>query len=164
MFDLSIEWGYLPEGTVNPAKRIKKFREEKRDRWVKPDELPKLTKAIDDDPSPYIKGPLAGPSREIGSLQKRESFCFLVNRKWAEIETVSGAEQCCKNQLITLQSLTNPEKLSVWRSVRFVSSRTLSGFYEQVRGTVRLDTSRTCTKNRSWLTDNRVFKPCREFL
>jgi hypothetical protein len=35
----------VPGGWVNPAKGVKRFKEEKRDRWVKPGELPKLRRS-----------------------------------------------------------------------------------------------------------------------
>jgi integrase len=59
IFSLAIEWGYLPEGASNPARKgIRKFKERSRDRWVKPDELPRLMKAIEGEPSVYIRGAL----------------------------------------------------------------------------------------------------------
>ncbi len=55
MFSLAEEWGFLPEGTPNPASKINKYKEKKRDRWITPVELPKLAKAIDVEPNIYIK-------------------------------------------------------------------------------------------------------------
>lgn len=55
MFDLAIEWGFLDENHVNPATRIKKFKEEKRDRWVGQDEMPKLMEAIHNESNTYAR-------------------------------------------------------------------------------------------------------------
>jgi integrase len=53
MFNLARVWGvYLGE---NPATGIELFPEEKRDRFVQPDELPKLFEALRDEPNTYIK-------------------------------------------------------------------------------------------------------------
>lgn len=55
MFDLAIEWGLLPETHANPALRAKKFKEEKRDRWVHQDEMPRLMKAINKEENIYAR-------------------------------------------------------------------------------------------------------------
>ena len=47
MFELAKLWGYLDEGAANPARRIQKYKETSRDRWIKPEELPALAQAID---------------------------------------------------------------------------------------------------------------------
>lgn len=54
-FNLGADWGYVPAGT-NPARGIKRFKETKRDRWVQPDELPRLAQAIDAEESPFVRG------------------------------------------------------------------------------------------------------------
>ena len=54
MFNLAQDWG-LHLGP-NPAARIKLFKEIKRDRFVTPNELPKLWKALQHEPNPYVRG------------------------------------------------------------------------------------------------------------
>lgn len=54
MFNLAFDWGHHPG--PNPASRIKFFKEVKRDRFVKPDELPRLWKALQNEPNPYVRG------------------------------------------------------------------------------------------------------------
>jgi len=51
MFELARRWGFVPEGHPNPARDIDRFKEAKRDRWVTPDELPRLAQAIDAEPN-----------------------------------------------------------------------------------------------------------------
>lgn len=51
MFDLAAQWGFVAETHSNPAKNIRLFKEEKRDRWIKPDELPRLADALDQEPN-----------------------------------------------------------------------------------------------------------------
>ena len=51
MFDLAGQWGFSEESSSNPAKKIHLFKEEKRDRWLKPTELPQLVEAIDQEPN-----------------------------------------------------------------------------------------------------------------
>jgi integrase len=53
MFELARLWGYLPETQSNPARNIKAFREVKRDRWVTPEELPKLAQALNEESNFY---------------------------------------------------------------------------------------------------------------
>ena len=57
-FDLAGKWGFVPQDFQNPAKGIQSFKEKKRDRWVTPEELPKLAQAIDDEVSPYARNAL----------------------------------------------------------------------------------------------------------
>ncbi len=46
MFELAKTWGFLPDEHSNPSRGIKPYKEIKRDRWVKQDELPRLAAAI----------------------------------------------------------------------------------------------------------------------
>ncbi|MBI4001064.1 MAG: site-specific integrase [Nitrospira defluvii] len=54
MWNLGMDWGLIPPGP-NPCLRIKKFPEISRERFVKPDELPRLWKAMGDEPNPYVR-------------------------------------------------------------------------------------------------------------
>ena len=58
MFKFAQDEGYVPEGFENPATRVKKHREKKRDRWVTEAELPALAQAIDEEPNIYIRAVL----------------------------------------------------------------------------------------------------------
>ena len=80
MFDLAIRWGFLPETSPNPARRIDKFKEKKRDRWVTPTELPKLTKVIDQEPNIYIRNALW--LYLLTGVRKSE----LLNAKWDDVD------------------------------------------------------------------------------
>jgi integrase len=51
MFELARRWGFVPEGHPNPARDIDRFKEHKRDRWITPQELPRLAQAINDEPN-----------------------------------------------------------------------------------------------------------------
>ncbi len=51
MFELARRWGFVPDGHPNPARDIDRFKEHKRDRWVSPAELPRLAKAINEEPN-----------------------------------------------------------------------------------------------------------------
>lgn len=58
MFDLARRWGFTPEDHPNPARDIDHFRERKRDRWVTPEELPRLAMAIDQEQNPIARAAL----------------------------------------------------------------------------------------------------------
>ena len=45
----------IRDGWENPAVGITRFRERKRKRWVKPEELPALAQAIDQEPNIYVR-------------------------------------------------------------------------------------------------------------
>lgn len=53
MFALAGDWG-LYHGD-NPATRVTFFKETKRDRFVKPDELPRFWTALQAEPNPYVR-------------------------------------------------------------------------------------------------------------
>src|SRR5262249_54312779 len=53
MFELARRWGFLPENAANPARGINKFKEQKRDRWVTQEELPRLASAVAQNPNLY---------------------------------------------------------------------------------------------------------------
>jgi integrase len=58
MFSLAVRWGFLPENAPNPARGIERFREQRRDRWVTPTEMPRLIDAIQAEPDPYHRAGL----------------------------------------------------------------------------------------------------------
>jgi len=56
MFNLAVDWGLLPEGHPNPCSRIKAFHEKKRERFIRPEELPRLWASIQEEPNIYWRG------------------------------------------------------------------------------------------------------------
>ncbi len=55
LWNVAEETGEIPEGTPNPARKLKKFHEESRDRWVTEEEMPRLMKAISKEPDATIR-------------------------------------------------------------------------------------------------------------
>jgi len=58
LFECAISWGRLPDNHANPARKVDKFPEHKRDRWVTPEEMPKLLLAIGNEGNIYIRAAL----------------------------------------------------------------------------------------------------------
>jgi len=58
MFSLAEAWGFVDDGHPNPARGIEKYAEQKRDRWVTQDELPRLAQAINAEPNVYTRSAL----------------------------------------------------------------------------------------------------------
>jgi integrase len=54
LFNCAIDWGLFTG--LNPASRLKMFKEVSRDRFVTPTELPRLWSALQHEPNPYIRG------------------------------------------------------------------------------------------------------------
>ncbi len=52
MFNRARDWGYLPEATLNPCRKIEWFREHARERYLAPDEYDRLQAALDAEPIP----------------------------------------------------------------------------------------------------------------
>jgi integrase len=80
MFELARRWGFVPKDSANPARDIDRFKEEKRDRWVSPDELPKLAQAIDAEPNVYVR--VALWLYLLTGVRKSE----LLAAKWEDID------------------------------------------------------------------------------
>lgn len=81
MFELARHpYGFVPPDHVNPARGIKRFKEDKRDRWVSPEELPKLARAIDLEPNVYVR--MALWLYLLTGVRKGE----LLSVKWTDID------------------------------------------------------------------------------
>jgi integrase len=85
MFELARRWAFLPETAANPARGIDKFKEKKRDRWVTPEELPKLAAAIAREPNLYIR--VALWLYLLTGVRKTE----LLHARWSDVDLVRGA-------------------------------------------------------------------------
>ncbi len=53
MIECAKLWGYVKDQQFNITKGVRTFKEEKRDRWVTPEELPKLAQAINEEENIY---------------------------------------------------------------------------------------------------------------
>ena len=80
VFGFGIAQGYLDESAPNPAAGIKKYKEEERDRWVTPEELPRLAQAIDQHPNVYVRAALW--LYLLTGLRKAE----LLSAKWEDVD------------------------------------------------------------------------------
>src|SRR4030095_10804001 len=80
MFQLARVWGFVEESHSNPAKEIQAFKELKRDRWVKPDELPRLAKAINSEANLYGRQGLW--LYLLTGLRRDE----LLNARWDDVD------------------------------------------------------------------------------
>lgn len=94
MFEFAITQGLREEAAGNPARRIPKFPEHKRDRWVTPAEIPRLTTAIDAEENPYARAALwlylLTGARKSEVLLMRWADVDLVQRQWRLPTTKSG--------------------------------------------------------------------------
>ncbi len=76
-FSLAVEWGYRPD---NPAKGVKMFRELKRDRWLRPDEIRRMFEALSQEPDPVFRGALT--FLLLTGARKTEA----LRAKWEDID------------------------------------------------------------------------------
>jgi len=84
MFELAKLWGYLEEGAPNPARRIQKYSEKSRDRWVTQEELPALARAIDEEENIYARHYFW--LLILTGARKSE----LLQAKWEDVDTEAG--------------------------------------------------------------------------
>lgn len=80
IFELAQRWGFLPENSINPARKIDKFKERKRDRWLSHEELPRVAQAIDKEDNVYIRA--AFWLYLLTGMRRSE----LLQVKWSEID------------------------------------------------------------------------------
>ena len=114
MFNLARDWGlYLGE---NPATRIQFFREESRDRFVQPEELPRLFQAIVEEPNVYVRTilltALLTGARRSEVLTMRWDDVSLTRAEWRIPQTKAGRPHLLPlpNPLVVmLQSLPRTE-------------------------------------------------------
>jgi integrase len=81
MFELARRWGYVPEDHVNPARDIDRFKEQKRDRYVTPAELPHLAAAINAEPNESARNALW--LYLLTGARKSE----LLKARWDDVDT-----------------------------------------------------------------------------
>lgn len=92
MFNAAIDWKLFTG--ENPAARIKMFREEKRERFLSPDELQRVNEALLQEPDPVWRAYfplilLLGP-RKTELLTAKWADIDLVARTWLKPETKNG--------------------------------------------------------------------------
>jgi integrase len=81
MVELARRWGYVPEDHVNPARDIDRFKEQKRDRYVTPAELPHLAEAINAEPNESARNALW--LYLLTGVRKSE----LLKARWDDVDT-----------------------------------------------------------------------------
>lgn len=80
MFKKGMQWGLLPEDFKNPANNIEAFKEHKRERWVTPEELPRIAESIDLEQNPYVRDAIW--LYLLTGLRKNE----LLSAKWDYVD------------------------------------------------------------------------------
>src|SRR5680860_1016930 len=81
MFRLAVAWGYLQ---TCPATNISMFPETSRDRFVQPDELPRLLTAIKEQSNPYIKSAL------MMCLLTGARRSEVLSAQWPDVDLTAG--------------------------------------------------------------------------
>jgi len=76
--------GLLPEGHPNPARGVRRFREESRDRWVKPAEVRAIVEAVENEVSTHIRAYFW--LALLTGCRKRE----LLRIEWRDVDLDAG--------------------------------------------------------------------------
>ena len=80
MFTKAGEWGLVEQGVPNPSAGVQTFKEQSRDRWVTPAELPALMQAIAEESNPYIQA--AVKLYLLTGLRRNE----LLGLRWKDVD------------------------------------------------------------------------------
>ena len=80
MLELAKLWGFLDETAANVARGIPRFKEEKRDRFITAQELPRLAEAIDNEENLYARNAIW--LYLLTGLRKSE----LLQARWSDID------------------------------------------------------------------------------
>ena len=95
VFNKAKEWGYY--SNENPAKGIKKFEEQERERFLHPDELPRFFQALEEEPNQIIRDyifiSLLTGARRANVLAMQWKDISFERREWKLIETKNGKPQ-----------------------------------------------------------------------
>lgn len=107
MFSWAEREGLLPEGHPNPARGVRRFREESRDRWLKPTEVRAVVAAVEREPSLRIRAYFW--LLLLTGCRKRE----LLRVQWRDVDFDSGLLQLrnTKNGRGHFVPLTEPAQL-----------------------------------------------------
>ena len=84
MYRLAPSWNFLMPSDANPAADFKKFKERKRKRYVKEEELPVLAAAIDQEPNIYVRSALW--LYILSGVRKTE----LLQAQWSDVDWLRG--------------------------------------------------------------------------
>lgn len=76
--------GLLPAGALDTTKRVKRFREKDRDRWLKKEEVTRLMEAVQKEEDPFVRA--AVPLLLLTGLRKNE----LLRARWANVDLERG--------------------------------------------------------------------------
>ena len=91
IYNKAIEWGYKGD---NPTKNIKKFKEQSRDRFIQPDELPRFFQAIEEEPNEtaqdYIYISIYTGARKANVLAMRWDEINFTSQEWRIPKTKNG--------------------------------------------------------------------------
>ncbi|MBU6339170.1 MAG: tyrosine-type recombinase/integrase [Rickettsiales bacterium] len=94
IYNKAIEWGYDGE---NPTNNIKKFKEQSRDRFIQPDELPRFFKALEKEENniakDYIYISLYTGARRNNVLSMRWEQINFTTKEWRIPKTKNGDPQ-----------------------------------------------------------------------
>lgn len=112
MYRQAPRWKYLAPSAPNPTGGIEKFKERKRKRWLKPEELPRLAQAIDQDSNIYVRAALW--LYLLTGIRKTE----LLEARWEDVDWTRGILRLPETKSGDEQSVTlNGPALAILQSI-----------------------------------------------
>jgi integrase len=115
MYNKGMEWGYISE---NPANGIKKYKETKRDRFLKPQEIKAFFESLEEEPNQvardYFKILLFTGARKTNVLAMRWDEIDFDRRIWRIPETKNGEPLEVPLIDYAIDILNNMSRVSEW--------------------------------------------------
>lgn len=113
IFSWAERTGELPEGHLNPARRVERFKERSRDRWLSPDEVRAVMLAVEGESNIYVRG-FFWLALLLG-LRKSE----LLGLRWENVDLESATVRLPDTKAGRAHRLTlSPHALVVFRALR----------------------------------------------
>jgi len=105
------QWGLLPREFYNPVVDVIQHPERKRDRWVNPDEMPRLLNAINNVDNHYVRAALwmylLTGTRKQELLKARRSDLDIYQKTLHLLETKNGKDRYIQLSDVAIEILKN---------------------------------------------------------
>jgi len=84
MYNRAAKWGFIPEDLPNPARRVERYKEQPKKRWLREKEVEKLMAKVRDQEDPFFRAFV--PLLLLTGMRKSE----LLSARWEHVDLELG--------------------------------------------------------------------------